>query len=586
MIGSNGRKKGHGKWWIVRSQTLQKKPVVGVERLAASQQAERLALALMGAGEASFDWTLADDRIAWDGAPELFSLHSDPERLKRGEQFRAWMSVEGRDKLDAIITSPSRDETVFEFEFEVASAMGTVWFEMRGVRMGGAKGNAERITGLVRVVTEKKRQLQRLTYLATRDELTGHLNRTSLRAELSDAIEAAKAEERHCAYLVAAIDRLAMINETYGFDAADEVIVAVGERLAHSLRGRDVIGRSAGNKLGLILVDCRESEIARVAERLRAAVRREVIDTRAGMVSATISVGAVLLPSGASSSQEAMLRAEESLDRARANGRDGFNIYVKSPQREMARLRLMAIADQVVEALNDNRLVFAYQPIVSAKTKEPIHHECLLRMVQPGGEILSAGAFIPAAEQLGLVRLVDRHALEMTVSELYEHRNISLAVNVSGTTAGDPSWLQSFVNYIRANQEVASRMIVELTETAALHDFEESARFVSRLRDLGCRVAIDDFGAGYTSFRNLQMLRVDMVKIDGAYIKGLDQSPDNQIFVRTLVHLAQNFNLKTVAEWVGSDAEADLLESFGVDYFQGFHFGEPLLEPEWMKKVR
>jgi EAL domain-containing protein (putative c-di-GMP-specific phosphodiesterase class I) len=127
-------------------------------------------------------------------------------------------------------------------------------------------------------------------------------------------------------------------------------------------------------------------------------------------------------------------------------------------------------------------------------------------------------------------------------------------------------------------------MIVELTETAALHDFEESARFVSRLRDLGCRVAIDDFGAGYTSFRNLQMLRVDMVKIDGTYVKGLESSPDNQIFVRTLVDLAQNFNLKTVAEWVGSDAEAALLESFGVDYFQGFHFGEPVLQPEWATK--
>jgi EAL domain-containing protein (putative c-di-GMP-specific phosphodiesterase class I) len=123
---------------------------------------------------------------------------------------------------------------------------------------------------------------------------------------------------------------------------------------------------------------------------------------------------------------------------------------------------------------------------------------------------------------------------------------------------------------------------VELTETAALNDFEESARFISSLRELGCRVAIDDFGAGYTSFRNLKMLRVDMVKIDGTYIRGLSGSPDNQVFVRTLVDLAKNFNLETVAEWVGSDEDAHLLEKFGVDYFQGFHVGEPQLEPEWM----
>ena len=182
-----------------------------------------------------------------------------------------------------------------------------------------------------------------------------------------------------------------------------------------------------------------------------------------------------------------------------------------------------------------------------------------------------------------LVRLVDRNALEMTVADLHANHDVTLAVNVSGTTARDPSWLQSFINYVRANHQVAKRIIVELTETAALHAFEENVKFISNLREMGCRVAIDDFGAGYTSFRNLQMLHVDMVKIDGSYIKDLGASPDNQIFVRTLVDLAKNFNLKTVAEWVGSDEDAALLESFGVDYFQGFHFGEPLTEPVWAK---
>jgi len=125
-------------------------------------------------------------------------------------------------------------------------------------------------------------------------------------------------------------------------------------------------------------------------------------------------------------------------------------------------------------------------------------------------------------------------------------------------------------------------MTVELTETAALQAFEENSRFVTRLRDMGCRVAIDDFGAGYTSFRNLHNLHVDMVKIDGAYVKDLSASPDNQLFVRTLVDLAKNFRLETVAEWVGSEEDAKLLASFGVDYFQGYYFGEPDISPEWM----
>ena len=195
-----------------------------------------------------------------------------------------------------------------------------------------------------------------------------------------------------------------------------------------------------------------------------------------------------------------------------------------------------------------------------------------MRLRREDGSLANAGEFIPAAETLGLVRLVDRRALEMAVAQLYAHEDIKLSINVSGTTACDQSWLQSFINYVRENREVAERMTVELTETAALHAFEENARFVTRLRDMGCRVAIDDFGAGYTSFRNLHNLHVDMVKIDGDYVKNLSTSPDNQLFVRTLVDLAKNFHLETVAEWVSSEEDAKLLLELGVDYLPGLLF--------------
>ena len=359
--------------------------------------------------------------------------------------------------------------------------------------------------------------------------------------------------------------------------------MAVGERLARSLRSSDVIGRTAGNKFGVILKNCSDHEIVIVADRLRTSVRESVIETRAGQVAATTSVGAVWLPTGAASSQEAMLRAEEALDRARGSGRDGFTMYQQSPQREGARLRLMSVADEVATALKQKRLVFAYQPIVNAKSRKVTEYECLLRLVRENGTVISAAQFIPATEQLGLVRLVDRHALEMAVATLQAHKDVTLSVNVSGTTSCDIAWLQSFVDYVRANSEIADRLVVELTETAALNHFEENAQFVSQLREMGCRVAIDDFGAGYTSFRNLQMLRLDTVKIDGTYIVGLVNAPENQIFVRTLVDLAKSFNLKTTAEWVGTEEEALLLESFGVDSLQGYHFGEPVLKPEWME---
>lgn len=565
------------------SQLLQKKPADGLDALAASEQAERLRYVMLGAGVAGFDWTIADDRIVWDGATDIIPYRNDALRLSRGAAFVGWLGAESRTRLAGVIETRNAQNAPFEIALEGATAMGSVWLTMVGMRTAHSDGRAERLSGLVRVTTEKQREIQRLTYLATRDELTGHLNRNSLRAELTVAIDKARDEERHCAFIVASIDRLAMINDGYGIDAGDEVIVAVGERLARTLRSSDVIGRTAGNKFGVILKNCSEREVAVVSERLRAAVRGHVIDTRCGQVSATSSVGAVWLPSGAASSQEAMLRAEESLERARSFGRDGFCVYEKSPQREGARLRMMAIADEVVAALNDDRLLLAYQPIIHAKDRTVFKYESLLRMRRKDGSIATAGHFVPAAEQLGIVSLIDRRALEICIATLRANPDVKLGVNVSGTAAGNPAWLASFVDYVRANRDVAARLNVELTETAALHHFEENAQFVSQLRELDCTVAIDDFGAGYTSFRNLQMLHIDMVKIDGAYVKGLTGSPENQVFVRTLVGLAKNFNLKVVAEWVESEEDAQLLEAMGVDYFQGFFFGEPEIAPDWMK---
>ena len=549
-----------------------------VAQLGQLEDELRLRLAAQAAGCAAFDWNIAAGTIRWDGATDILPVHLDSANVRN---FLDGVLAERRGELQAVLDCRDKSSQAFIADIEIASALGAVSFTLAGTRMPDADGRTARLVGFMRDTTERSREVRRLTYLATRDELTGHLNRNALREELSQAIDSAKAENRNCAFLVASVDRLAMINDSFGFDAGEEVIMGVGERLAGALRGSDVIGRTAGNKFGVLLKNCSDSEIAVVAARLRASVRGVGIETRAGMVAATCSVGAVWLPEAASTSQEAMLRAEQALDKARANGRDGFAVYEPSPQRETARLRQMQIADELMLALKESRLKLAYQPIVAARSRKVSHHECLLRMVKPDGSVLTAGHFVPAAEQMGIVHLVDRFALEATVRTLSAHKSVTLAVNVSGTAASDPGWLHDFVDHIRAHEDVAPRLIVELTETAALHHFEENAQFVSQLRELGVRVAIDDFGAGYTSFRNLQMLHVDTVKIDGSYVKDLSQSPENQVFVRTLVGLAKNFDIKTVAEWVGSDEDAALLQSFGVDYFQGFFFGEPVIDPKW-----
>jgi EAL domain-containing protein (putative c-di-GMP-specific phosphodiesterase class I) len=195
--------------------------------------------------------------------------------------------------------------------------------------------------------------------------------------------------------------------------------------------------------------------------------------------------------------------------------------------------------------------------------------------------VVPAAQFVPIVERLGLVRVLDRRVLELAVRELTEHANVRLALNISGLTPADHGWLRALMAMVGSRPDIASRLIIEITETAAIQDIDETARFVSTVRGLGCQVALDDFGAGYTSFRHLKTLTVDIVKIDGSYIMHIAGNEDNQLFVRTLVDLAKNFGLRTVAECVETEADAAVLGGMGVDCLQGYHFARPSLDRPW-----
>ena len=208
-------------------------------------------------------------------------------------------------------------------------------------------------------------------------------------------------------------------------------------------------------------------------------------------------------------------------------------------------------------------------------------YECLLRMERPDGQIISAGEFIAVAEQLGLSRLIDRRTLELSIEILKKNPSIRLSVNVSGLTASDHEWLVTLHRLTGGRRALTERLTIEITETAAMHDLDLSINFVDTLKELGCQVAIDDFGAGYTSFKNLKILNVDMVKIDGAFIKNLASDPHDMVFIRALRDLATTFGIETVAEWVQDERTVEMLRVAGITYMQGFYCGVPVLASEF-----
>jgi EAL domain-containing protein (putative c-di-GMP-specific phosphodiesterase class I) len=173
--------------------------------------------------------------------------------------------------------------------------------------------------------------------------------------------------------------------------------------------------------------------------------------------------------------------------------------------------------------------------------------------------------------------------LELAVDLLKRHPKIRLSVNVSSTTASDHEWVVALHRLTGGRRALTSRLIVEITETTVIHDLDQTIAFVDTLKELGCSVAIDDFGAGYTSFKNLKLLNADMVKIDGAFVKNLKEDTSDQVFIRTMIDLAQNFKMETVAEWVGNQESADFLAEVGITYLQGFHYGMPISPDELAK---
>jgi len=537
-------------------------------------------------GDAYYEWVLSNDSLVWgENIQDILGL-DDTGDVSTGRAYASRLvSQKGTSRYEAIVSQGLRDNgsgVDYQIEYALSNDRGEEhWVEDRGRWFGDAEGCPRRAVGLVRVVTSRRRRDDELTYLATNDELTGHLNRLRLKEVLNESLTDLRRSNRSGAYLVVAIDNLALVNEAYGFDVADQVIVEVGKRLLGELRSTDVIGRCSGNKFGIILSNCTDEQMCASAERLLSAVRDMVIEIDAGPVATTVSIGCVSLPSTIDSAQAAMMRAEEALAEAKHSRRASYVAFRHSAEKDRLRRSNIKLADELIVALNDRRLTLAFQPLVASQTLEPVLHEALIRLKQRDGAVVSAWRFIPIAEKLGLIRLIDHRVLELAFEELLHGQKPQIAINVSGYTITDKVWLDMFVALCQAHPSAAERLVVEITETVAIEEISESQEFVATVRDQGAKVAIDDFGAGYTSFRNLKCLSVDMVKIDGTFVEGLMGKPDNQMFLRTFVDLARNFGLPTVAECVSCEAEVAYLRDIGVEYLQGFHLGEPVMLPPW-----
>ena len=560
----------------------------GGEELATESEALDLVGILSAVEETAYTWDLVTDRMEWESnaasvlgvgalseiaTGSAFHLMIAPEHIARRHE-----AINEAGAPDGSRGSPFRVQ--YRFQPGGRRSDASIWLEDHGRWWPGADGGPQRARGVIRVINDRYWEEQRLLHRSDHDELTGQLNRIRLTEALGAVVARTERTRQPCAFLVAAVNNLAVINETFGFEVGDEVIASIARVMKEKLRGGDTLGRYSSNKFGIILNDCGPGAMRIAAERFMKSIRAATIQTTTCSLSATISIGGVIIPDQAATVHQALGHALQALDRAKQKRLDCFMAYEPSPTRDTARQRNIAIADEVIAALDEDRMRLVLQPMVSAKTGKPAIYECLVRMLKADGTMVSAGDFIPVAEQLGLSRLIDKRTLELSVDLLKKHAGLKLSVNISSLTASDHEWVVALHRLTGGRRELTTRLIVEITETAAIHDIDQTVAFVDTLKELGCQVAIDDFGAGYTSFKNLKVLNADMVKIDGAFVKNLREDTSDQVFIKTMIELANTFGMETVAEWVGDQETVDFLCKAGITYLQGFFYGMPLTTAE------
>ena len=526
---------------------------------------------LAALGQAAFVWDIASDAIHWSGqAAEVFTDIA-PEALASGAELAKLIEPRRSVRTEALSLALATGGASYRIEYGMRAntTAAVLWIEESGNCVAGADGKPLRVQGIVRVNNERHAREQQLLKLSQHDPITGELNRTHLMASLAEAIEEATRFRSTFVFMLVGIDHLARINDAFGFDVADEVIGEIAKRIRLRLRGGDVLGRFSGNKFGLILKNCSVDDANIAAERFLQGIRDDVIPTASGPVSVTASIGAVSVPRYARDVGEAINRAQETLSTAKHRRHGSYSMWRPNVEREAQRRVNIRVTDEIVTALNERRIVMAFEPVVNAVGRDPAFYECLVRMKQDDGELLLAPDIVPVAERLGLIRLVDHRVLELVVAELAASPGVQLSLNISPDTTMDPDWWASIESMMRAHPGVAERLIIEITETVAIQDLDDVRGFVTRVKNFGGRIAIDDFGAGYTSFRNLRKLGVDIVKIDGAFVQNIARSADDRAFVQTLIDLSRRLGIKTVAEWVQDDESAAILRDWGCDYIQG-----------------
>jgi diguanylate cyclase (GGDEF)-like protein/PAS domain S-box-containing protein len=426
-------------------------------------------------------------------------------------------------------------------------------------------------------IRERKREEARLRQMAEQDSLTGLANRVSFEHALTRHVDYAARYGSGGSVIALGIDSFKYVNEALGVAGGDEVLARLAEVIRGRLRKTDVFARVGGDVFGILVHGSDRAKALSVADEVLGIVRRHAFVIDGEGIRITLSAGVTCLDERSVIGAELLAEAETAMSNAKEAGRDRVLGYDSTGRSEMDERR--AWTERVRQATERGLFVLTSQPIVDLRTNQTTQHEILLRMRDDGGGLVVPGEFLATAERFGLIGGIDRWVTQQAVRLIGAHnkegRELTLEVNLSGKTMSDPTFPDEVKRELTSSGIDPASLIFEVTETAAIADIGQARRFANGLARIGCRFALDDFGAGFASFYYLKHLPISILKIDGEFVKELPISRTDQLIVRALVEVCEGLGIKTVAEFVTDERTMEMVRDLGVDFAQGYHLGKP-----------
>jgi diguanylate cyclase (GGDEF)-like protein/PAS domain S-box-containing protein len=447
---------------------------------------------------------------------------------------------------------------------------------------GSVVGNEIILGSVIRDISDRKRIEDNLRYYASHDALTSAPNRYVLEETYEQMIFEINSKNKTGALLLIDVDNFKFINDTFGHTVGDMVLVNMVAIIKENIRKEDLLARLGGDEFAVLLNKVTLEEADIVAENLRCEIEKSKMRDDNCVISFgyTISIGVAPIHNGSGEFRDVISRADYALYKSKEQGR---NRVVSTSNELLGKDKIGETNDIMLlisNAIQTDGIVLFFQPIVNVSSGEITHNEALMRIVMESGELVYPDKIIPIAERFGLMSQIDRRVVNLAFEALEKYPTLKLFVNLSGGSIGDEELLLVIEENMLSGGIEPNRLGFEITETMAVKDLVRADRWIRRLKEKGCRFALDDFGIGFSSFSYLQYLSVDYVKIDGSYVRDLDKNNKNRALVQAMNTVARSLGKEVIAEFVENSSILDILEEDHVGYAQGYHLGHPESVPK------